>query len=51
LLRACAGQLFDWIMAGRPKVAIGGEYPLDDAVLAHAALESRSTTGKLLLIP
>jgi NADPH2:quinone reductase len=51
LLRARAGQLFDWIVTGKLNVAIGGEYPLRDAALAHAALESRSTTGKLLLIP
>lgn len=51
LLRAHAGKLFDWIITGRLKVVIGGEYPLDEAALAHAALESRSTTGKLLLIP
>ncbi|WP_020655520.1 quinone oxidoreductase family protein [Massilia niastensis] len=51
LLRARAGQLFDWIVAGKLGVAIGTAYPLVDAALAHAALESRCTTGKLLLIP
>jgi len=50
-LRARAGQLFDWIEAGRLKVAIGGEYPLADAARAHADMEGRVTTGKLLLIP
>jgi NADPH2:quinone reductase len=33
------------------KVRIGGTYPLADAAQAHAAMESRATTGKLLLIP
>jgi NADPH2:quinone reductase len=51
LLRARAGQLFDWIVAGKLRVTVGGAYPLADAALAHAALESRGTTGKLLLIP
>jgi NADPH2:quinone reductase len=51
LLRARAGQLFDWIVAGKLAVAVGATYPLANAALAHAALESRSTTGKLLLIP
>jgi NADPH2:quinone reductase len=51
LLRIRAGQLFEWIIAGKLRVAVGGTYPLTDAALAHAALESRGTTGKLLLIP
>jgi NADPH2:quinone reductase len=51
LLRTHARQLFDWIAERKLGVAIGREYPLADAALAHAALESRSTTGKLLLIP
>jgi len=32
-------------------VRIGARYPLSDAAEAHRALESRETTGKLLLIP
>jgi NADPH:quinone reductase len=51
LLRAHAAQLFDWIAAGKLKVRIGGEYPLAKAAQAHADMESRKTTGKLLLIP
>jgi NADPH:quinone reductase len=51
LLRARAGQLFDWIAEGRLKVRIGGEYPLADAAKAHADMESRKTSGKLLLVP
>jgi len=50
-LRERAGQLFDWIAAGDLKVRIGGTYSLADAAQAHRAMESRSTTGKLLLIP
>ena len=33
------------------KVRIGGEYALADAAKAHADMESRRTTGKLVLIP
>lgn len=33
------------------RVTIGGEFPLADAAEAHRRLASRSTTGKLLLIP
>ncbi len=50
-LRARAGQLFDWISEGKLKVQIGREYPLAEAAQAHADMESRATTGKLLLIP
>jgi NADPH2:quinone reductase len=51
LLRARSGQLFDWIAKGDLKVRIGGIYPLAEAARAHADMESRATTGKLLLIP
>jgi NADPH2:quinone reductase len=51
LLRARSAQLFDWIMEGTLRVRIGGEYPLADAARAHAGMESRKTTGKLLLVP
>jgi NADPH2:quinone reductase len=51
LLRARSARLFDWIMEGAISVRIGGEYPLADAARAHAEIESRKTTGKLLLAP
>ncbi|TCL71779.1 quinone oxidoreductase [Rhizobium sp. BK251] len=51
LLRAHTKQLFDWIEDGSLKVRIGATYPLAEAAAAHAAMESRATTGKLLLIP
>ncbi|WP_019831363.1 quinone oxidoreductase family protein [Sphingomonas sp. PR090111-T3T-6A] len=51
LLRARTAQLFDWIIDGRLKVRIGGEYPLAEAAQAHRDMESRATTGKLLLFP
>jgi len=51
LLRARSARLFDWITGGKLRVRIGGEYPLADAARAHADMESRKTTGKLLLVP
>lgn len=50
LLRVRASQLFDWIERGLLTVKIGGVYPLAEAAQAHADLESRATTGKLLLM-
>ena len=51
LLRARSARLFDWIVDGKLKIRIGGEYPLSEAAQAHAHMESRKTTGKLLLVP
>lgn len=50
LLRAHTARLFGWIAEGKLKVRVGGEYPLRDAAKAHADMESRRTTGKLLLV-
>ncbi|MFC0681795.1 quinone oxidoreductase [Lysobacter korlensis] len=43
-------ELFDALTAGTLSVRIDRRFPLEDAREAHAALASRSTTGKLLLI-
>jgi len=51
LLRARSARLFDWIGAGKLTIRVGGTYPLAEAAQAHADIESRATTGKLLLIP
>jgi NADPH2:quinone reductase len=51
LLRRHAARLFGWISNGDIKVNIGATFPLVDAARAHTAMESRATTGKLLLIP
>jgi len=51
LLLARSAQLFDWIAERKLKVLIGGEYRLADAATAHANMESRKSTGKLLLVP
>jgi NADPH2:quinone reductase len=46
-----ATQLFGWIETGELEVRIGDEFDLEDARDAHTALESRRTTGKVLLHP
>jgi NADPH2:quinone reductase len=33
------------------QVRIGAEFPLEQAKIAHDALEGRRTTGKVLLLP
>jgi NADPH2:quinone reductase len=43
-------DLFQWVQDGSLTVRIDREFPLADASEAHRALESRRTTGKLLLI-
>lgn len=46
-----AGDVLGWVLEGRLKLRIGARYPLADAVEAHRAIEGRSTTGKVLLLP
>jgi NADPH2:quinone reductase len=50
-LRDRAADVLGWVAAGRLDVRIGGRLPLAEAAEAHQLLESRSTTGKLLLTP
>ncbi len=49
LLRANA--VLSAVAGGGLRVRIGGHHMLDQAADAHRALESRETTGKLLLLP
>lgn len=51
LLRQRSARLFDWFADGKLAVRIGGEYSLAEAAQAHRDMESRATTGKLVLIP
>lgn len=46
-----AGEVFDAILDGSLRIRIGGRYPLAEAGRAHQDLQSRRTTGKLLLLP
>ena len=50
-LEARAKDVFDGVANGSLKLRIEHIYPLADAAHAHRDLESRKTTGKLLLIP
>jgi len=50
-LLARSGAVFGMIAAGKLKLRIEHKYPLTEAQQAHRDLESRKTTGKLLLIP
>ena len=44
-----AGDVLNWIDAGKLKLRIDRTYPLAQAADAHRALEGRHTSGKLLL--
>jgi len=46
-----AGEVLGWVADGSLAVRIGHEFPLGSAADAHRELESRRTTGKVLLIP
>jgi NADPH2:quinone reductase len=46
-----AGDLFRWIEEGTLTVRVGATFPLGQAAEAHEELESRKTTGKVLLVP
>ena len=50
-LVTAAQELFDMISSGQIRADIVGEYALRDAPLAHADIESRKTTGAVVLIP
>lgn len=50
-LLARAGDLFEWLRAGRLSVRIDRELPVERAEEAHRALEGRETSGKVLLLP
>ena len=44
-------ELFALASTGKLTVVRGGSYPLDEAAQAHHALESRRTSGKVVLVP
>jgi len=43
--------LFKWILEGKLKISCPVTFSLKDGVEAHSLLESRKSTGKILLIP
>ena len=50
-LETRATAVFDQILSGDLQISIHKTYPLADAGQAHLDLESRGTSGKLILIP
>jgi len=50
-LLECAFDLFAVVLSGAVKATISEKYPLKDAAKAHRAIESRRTTGSVILIP
>ena len=46
-----ADEVLDWVQTGQLKLHIGLTLPLSQAAEAHRQLESRQTTGKILLLP
>jgi len=44
-----SSQVFRWMSEGKLKLRIDREYPLAQAAQAHADLEARATSGKVLL--
>lgn len=50
-LEATAKELFDVVMSGKVKIDVSRTYALKDAQQAHRDLESRKTTGSIVLLP
>jgi NADPH2:quinone reductase len=44
-------EMMGWISSGDVRLTLGGSYKLQDAARAHADLEGRKTTGKIVLNP
>ena len=49
-LRTALSELFDLAARELLRITVGGVFPLAAAADAHRALESRGTTGKLVLV-
>jgi NADPH2:quinone reductase len=50
-LQRRARDVLRWVATGRLSLRIGATFPLEQAAEAHRQLESRSTTGQVILIP
>lgn len=44
-------EMMGWISSGDVRLTLGGSYKLENAAQAHADLEGRKTTGKIVLNP
>jgi len=50
-LRWRAGAVLAAVLDGSLRLRVGATYPLTEAARAHTDLQSRSTTGSLVLLP
>jgi NADPH2:quinone reductase len=50
-LEATAQDLFDVVQSGQVKIEVQRTYPLADAARVHRDLESRQTTGSVVMLP
>jgi NADPH2:quinone reductase len=50
-LEATAGELFDVVRSGKVKIAVNHVYRLADVQQVHRDLESRKTTGSVVMLP
>ncbi|MCB1741614.1 MAG: quinone oxidoreductase [Gammaproteobacteria bacterium] len=50
-LEESSGALIDVVASGAVELSVNQSFPLQDAAVAHIALESRQTTGQTVLIP
>lgn len=50
-LEATAKDLFDVVQSGKVKIEVRHKYPLKDAQQVHRDLESRKTTGSIVMLP
>ncbi|MDQ0976480.1 NADPH2:quinone reductase [Neobacillus niacini] len=51
LLQPSLVELLTYLGEGKLKLTIGGVFPLEDTAVVHQLLQSRKTTGKLILEP
>lgn len=51
LLGSSLQEILGWVASGELRLIIGARYPLERAAEAHADLEGRLTTGKIVLAP
>lgn len=51
LLMATVGELVGFVSTGQVKIQVGKVLPLSQAAEAHRLLETRQTTGKVVLLP
>jgi NADPH2:quinone reductase len=50
-LEATAKELFEVVLSGKVKIEVRHKYPLKDAQQVHRDLESRKTTGSIVMLP